>query len=91
MAIARNFTVKVIENRRNFLLNAAINNNDDDEEDREDGGKIKGLCFVDILLQSTINGQPLPNEDILDHMHTLMIGVSVSNTVFDHYFCDEDD
>lgn len=79
MAIARNFTVKVIENRRNFLINAANNNNDDDEEDREDGGKVKGLCFVDILLQSSINGEPLRNQDILDQMHTLMIGVSVSN------------
>ncbi|XP_055325682.1 cytochrome P450 4d2-like [Sitodiplosis mosellana] len=73
MAIARDFAMQVIENRRKFLLQQNTANNSD-SVDQEDGGKAKAMCFVDTLLQSAIDGEPLSNEDILDQMHTLMIG-----------------
>lgn len=68
--IVHEFAVKVIENRRKFLLQK--NPTDDNNND---AAMSKGMCFVDILLQSTIDDQPLSDQDILDQMRTFMIGV----------------
>lgn len=70
MKIARDFTVNVIENRRKFLLQQNRTNNNEDEIS-------KGMCFVDMLLQSTVDDQSLSDQDILDQMHTFMIAVSL--------------
>lgn len=73
MRIARQFVIDVIENRLQYLLKQ---NSDPNNHDLK-GDNGKGMCFVDILLQSTIDGQPLSNEYILDETHTFMIGVSI--------------
>lgn len=79
MTVARKFAIEVIEKRRKYLLeqNSASNNNNYNGDGRQN----KGMCFVDILLQSTIDGQPLTNEDMVDQMHTFMIGVSIERII----------
>jgi cytochrome P450 family 4 len=61
------FTDSVIKTRREELLKKrSLEVTDENEE-----GK-KKMAFLDILLQSTINGQPLTNMDIREEVDTFM-------------------
>lgn len=62
------FTDKVIVARREKLLSA--NNNATDAES-DDGGRRK-MALLDILLQSTIDGESLTNLDIREEIDTFM-------------------
>lgn len=63
----------MIEKRKNLLIQQdQLKKFDEDENDA------KGMCFVDILLRSTINGESLPNEQILSEAQTFMIAVSIT-------------
>lgn len=70
------YAIEVIEARRKILLQTNI----DKYSDENDQDKSNGMCFIDVLLQSAIDGLPLTNEEILDEVQTFMIAVSVSKT-----------
>ncbi|KAG4065113.1 hypothetical protein HA402_007510 [Bradysia odoriphaga] len=63
------FADKVINERRNTILTS--NSDHNDSVDESIGVKRK-LAFLDILLQSTINGKPLSNSDIREEVDTFM-------------------
>jgi cytochrome P450 family 4 len=68
------FTDKVIVARREKLLdgNATVENDDEGF-----GGK-KKMALLDILLQSTIDGKFLTNEDIREEIDTFMFEVNAN-------------
>ncbi len=68
------FTDKVINERRNTILTKDPDQNDDVSVDESIGVKRK-MAFLDILLQSTINGKPLSNLDIREEVDTFMFEV----------------
>lgn len=55
---------EVIKKRRRVLIENGTRINDD------------GNCFVDILLKSSIDGQALNNQEILDEIQTVLVAVS---------------
>ncbi|XP_070505523.1 cytochrome P450 4d2-like [Chironomus tepperi] len=63
----KEFTTKIIEERRKVLLNKA---EDLEHLDEEDVGLKKKVCLLDVLLQSTIDNKPLSNEDIQEEVDT---------------------
>ncbi|XP_037040832.1 cytochrome P450 4d1-like isoform X2 [Bradysia coprophila] len=67
------FTDKVINERRNAILtnNSEHNDKKSDSVDESIGMKRK-MAFLDILLQSTVNGKPLSNSDIREEVDTFM-------------------
>jgi cytochrome P450 family 4 len=65
--ILHDFTLKVIEKRRELLANSekqSLENLDDDI------GLKKKMCLLDVLLQSTIDNKPLSNQDIQEEVDT---------------------
>lgn len=66
--IMRKFTTKVIEERRK-MLSTSGNENLDNLDDNDVGLK-KRMCFLDVLLQSTINNMPLSTSDIQEEVDT---------------------
>lgn len=71
--ILHGFTDKVVQERRK--KNLAGSNGIKDDFDESLGGKRK-MTFLDILLQSTINGDPLSDSDIREEVDTFMFEVS---------------
>lgn len=70
------FTDKVINERREAILT----NHSDQTDQRNDSvdesiGMKRKMAFLDILLQSTINGKPLSNLDIREEVDTFMFEV----------------
>lgn len=64
------FTDKVIAERRDTLqktLNESTQSVDD-----EDVGSKRRMALLDVLLQSTVDGQPLSNQDIREEVDTFM-------------------
>jgi len=70
LKILHDFTDSVIIKRRNELSKAQ-NNPAAEEEDDGIGAK-KKMALLDVLLQSTIDGQPLSNMDIREEVDTFM-------------------
>lgn len=66
------FTDKVIVARREKLLNGNV----EVEHSDEVLGARKKMALLDLLLQSTIDGKPLTNEDIREEIDTFMFEVS---------------
>lgn len=66
LKILHDFTDQVILARRNELMK--LRNSDDLWENK------KEMTFLDILLQSSIDGQPLSNLDIRDEVSTFILG-----------------
>jgi cytochrome P450 family 4 len=68
LEIIRTFTRGIVEKRREALLNE----NESLIEENENLGIKKKMALLDILLKSTINGQPLTNADIIEEVDTFM-------------------
>lgn len=69
LKILHDFTDSVIIARRQEL---ARNMNERKSEDDDDVGVKRKLALLDLLLQSTINGQPLTNMDIREEVDTFV-------------------
>ncbi|XP_055380312.1 cytochrome P450 4d2-like [Condylostylus longicornis] len=71
--ILHNFTENVIKKRRKELEESLNNGNfkQDTSEDNYYGNK-KRMALLDVLLQSTIKGEPLTNSDIREEVDTFM-------------------
>jgi cytochrome P450 family 4 len=70
LKILHDFTDSVILSRRDELMKN--NNSNTTAKGDEDVGAKKKMAFLDILLQSTIEGQPLSNMDIREEVDTFM-------------------
>lgn len=79
LKVLHNFTEKVIKDRR-LKLNSMMNNNS--IESINDIGIKQKRAFIDILLNSTIDGKPLSDRDIREEVDTFMFEVFH----FVHYF-----
>ncbi|KAI8115367.1 Cytochrome P450 4d2 [Lucilia cuprina] len=73
--LMQNFTKDVIEKRRDalesILKNSDSQKSKETEEDLDIGVK-KHMALLDILLQATVDGKPLSNEDIREEVETFM-------------------
>ena len=62
------FTTKIIKHRRALVQKGKkeeLKNLDDD-----DVGLKKKMCLLDVLLQSSVDGKPLSNQDIQEEVDT---------------------
>jgi cytochrome P450 family 4 len=71
LKILHSFTDDVIVSRREELMRGGGENNSM-THDQDDIGVKKKMAFLDVLLQSTINGKPLTNMDIREEVDTFM-------------------
>lgn len=75
LKILHGFTDKVIHERRAELIKRQSENAYDDD----DIGVKRKMALLDILLLSTIDGEPLTNLEIREEVDTFMFEVSCSN------------
>lgn len=73
----RDFNNQIIINRRKQLLESKDKDVETKETDLDDSriGRSKKMAFLDMLLQATINGRPLTNEEIIEEVDTFMFAV----------------
>lgn len=69
--VLHDFTDKVINDRRCELIDQAVKN---DFNDQEFGIKRK-KAFLDVLLEATVDGEPLEDLDIREEVDTFMFEV----------------
>ncbi|XP_065163214.1 cytochrome P450 4c3-like [Atheta coriaria] len=69
LKILHGYSISVIESRRQELLN---NPSRFDTNYVDEFGRKKRIAFLDLLLQSTIDGKPLSNEEIQEEVDTFM-------------------
>ncbi|XP_059222868.1 cytochrome P450 4d1 isoform X5 [Stomoxys calcitrans] len=72
LAVLHGFTEKVIIQRREELLKAQQQTEDQSTNADADVGSKRKMAFLDILLQSEIDGKPLSNLDIREEVDTFM-------------------
>lgn len=75
LAILHGFTDSVIVARREELTSKAKSDQKEVKDENDVGSKRK-LALLDVLLQSTINGEPLSNMDIREEVDTFMFEVN---------------
>lgn len=73
LKVIHGFTKSVIEKRHQELLQN--NNKSPSSNIKDDIGTKKKCVFLDVLLQSTIDGKPLTDDDIIDEVETFLLGV----------------
>jgi cytochrome P450 family 4 len=71
LKILHGFTDNVILSRRKELIKLSETQNSE-KHDEDDIGVKRKMAFLDILLQSTIDGKPLTNLDIREEVDTFM-------------------
>lgn len=71
MKVIHDFTDVVIANRRRELLQKQGSLSQEPSVD--EFGVKKRMALLDVLLQSTVDGQPLTNEEIRDEVDTFMV------------------
>lgn len=74
LKVLHDFTDKVIQDRRQELLSGKIPKID---EAIDDVGIKRKMAFLDILLQSSVDGKPLSNLDIREEVDTFMFEVII--------------
>lgn len=74
-----NFTEVIIRTRRDELVQSA-QSNDDADVNMDNGLRSNKMALLDILLKSSIDGEPLSNEDIREEVDTFMFGVRHLNS-----------
>lgn len=70
LTILHGYTSGIIKNRRKEMMEMEGNNNDD----KEDFGIKKKKAFLDLMLQSTIDGRPLTDLELREETDTFMFG-----------------
>ncbi|XP_023307623.2 cytochrome P450 4d2-like [Lucilia cuprina] len=70
--VLHKFTTDVIEQRRLALEQSIKDDTFKNESEDSDLNTKKRMALLDVLLQSTINGAPLSNEDIREEVDTFM-------------------
>lgn len=75
LKILHNFTKKVIRDRRQELVSSRKNGSSMANGSRADYGIKKKEVFLDILLKSNINGEPMTDSEILEEVDTFMFEV----------------
>lgn len=79
LKVLHGFTNNVIESRRNELLSK----NSTELNAEENSGIKRKKALLDILLQSSVDGAPLTNQDIREEVDTFMFeGKKRKSTVF---------
>lgn len=68
--VMHDFTENIIEERRKTLVENATSSKSSGDVD--DVGTKRKMALLDVLLQSTIDGKPLSNEDIREEVDTFM-------------------
>lgn len=74
--IINDFSNEIIAKRRDYLLSQNLEKCDKTCVD--DNGENKKKVFLDVLLQSTIQGKPLSNKEILEETDTFLFAETIS-------------
>jgi len=73
IGVMHEFTDKVISERRDALQKSLNENKDKSKNAEEDDvGSKRRMALLDVLLQASVDGQPLSNEDIREEVDTFM-------------------
>lgn len=70
--ILHTFTRDIVEKRRAAIANDTHNDDNNVSNGENEIGIKKKMALLDVLLKSTINGQPLSNADIVEEVDTFM-------------------
>lgn len=72
--IIQEFAEKIITERRNHLMQ-----NQFQPQNHSIYNSCRNMTFLDIILQATLNGKPLTNDEIKEEVHTFMFAVIIIN------------
>ncbi|XP_037933935.1 probable cytochrome P450 4d14 [Teleopsis dalmanni] len=87
IALMHNFTDTVIKDRRVALEKSIAEGSNTPLDVSDDMGVKKRMAFLDVLLQSTVDGKPLTNADIREEVDTFMFEGHDTTTSGISYTC----